>query len=311
MVYNGAYTSMPVHIAEDMGIYKRYGLDPTLITVASGPAGVEALLGGSLDFVEVPTDQIMENYLKGSHLKIVVGNEVKNFYVLMARKGGAKPGSTTSYKAAMNSLKGARIGVNALGSTTQIMTKVLLQDSGMSATDVTYVADGSAATELSAWTAGAVDAQMAFTPFPEIVEAAGTGVPLVNMSAGQGPTLLQELGGAFEDWSASSSYIKANPGIVQSFVDAQVAAINWMKNPANQKALTAEVEKYVNLSVVPQSERTAATNLMISHYSSYLGYTVDRGAAITAWNTYAKLAGETTATVPASAIIDSIAPQPK
>src|SRR4051794_8986090 len=57
MVYDGAYTSMPVFIAQDLGLYKKYHLVPKLVTVSSGPAGVAAAIGGSIDFVEPPTDQ--------------------------------------------------------------------------------------------------------------------------------------------------------------------------------------------------------------------------------------------------------------
>ena len=85
MVYNGAYTSITVHVAKDLGFYEKNGLNAELVTVASGPAGVAALLGGSLDFAEPPTDQVILNVLQGTDLKVVVGNEVKNFYKIIVR----------------------------------------------------------------------------------------------------------------------------------------------------------------------------------------------------------------------------------
>ena len=87
-LYNGAYTSLPAQIAKNLGFYEKYKLDAELVVVNSGPAGVAALLGGSLDFVEPPTDQIITNQIKGTDLKVVVGNEVKNFFNLVVSQQG-------------------------------------------------------------------------------------------------------------------------------------------------------------------------------------------------------------------------------
>ena len=143
MTYNGAYTSLAVHVAKDLGIYAKYNLDAELLVVNSGPAGVAALLGGSLDFIEPPTDQIIENQIKGTDLKIVVGNEVKNFFNLIVSNRVPLPHAASGYPEIIKALKGRRIGVNALGASTHLMMNALLKGAGMSPDDVTYVADGS------------------------------------------------------------------------------------------------------------------------------------------------------------------------
>ncbi len=285
MVYNGAYTSLPVFIAKDVGFYAKYHLDPELTVVASGPAGVAALLGGSLDFIEPPTDQIIENQVHGSDLRIVVGNEVRNFFDLVASNKLKLPHEAAGYPAIMQDLKGLRIGVNALGASTHLMMNALLKGAGMTPDDVTYVADGSSNTALAAWQADRVDAQMAFTPFPEIIQALGSGQSIVNLSAGQGPALLQKLGGAFEDWSCKASFIRAHPDVVNAFIKAHVDAIDWIKSPANRAQLTELIGKYVNTSIIPEAKRAQTVALMIDNYNNYFGSSVDRGA-IDAWNQY-------------------------
>lgn len=309
MVYNGAYTSMPPHIAVDMGIYAKYHLRAELTVVNSGPAGVAALLGGSLDFVEPPTDQIIENQIRGTDLKIVVGNETKNFYDVIVSNRVKLPHLAEGYPAVMRDLKGLRIGVNALGASTHLMTNALLKGANMTPSDVTYVADGSATTALAAWEAGRVDAQMAFTPFPEIVEALGTGRSAVNISKGQGPAVLQKLGGAFEGWATKSSFIRAHPDVVNAFIKAQIDAIKWIKDPKNRPQLMKEVAKYVNTAIIPAGKRAATVRLMIDHYSHYFGYTVDRDA-IPAWNQYLLANKLIPHAVPASAVVYSGAPKP-
>ncbi|MFI4995256.1 MAG: ABC transporter substrate-binding protein [Hyphomicrobiales bacterium] len=285
MTYNGAYTSMPVHVANDMGFYAKYNLDAELVVMNSGPAGVAALLGGSLDFIEPPTDQIIENSIRGTDLKLVVGNENRNFYVLIGSGSQSFPHAAEGYPAVMKDLKGMQIGVNALGATTHLMSNALLKGAGMTPDDVNYVADGSATTALAAWQAKRVDVQMAFTPFPEIVEALGNGRPLIDFSKGQGPKELQDLGGAFEGFSAKGSFIKEHPEIVDDFIKAHTDAIAWMKDKANHEKLVAIVNTYVNVAVIPEEKRKETVEKMIENYSSYLGVSVDR-ASIEAWNRY-------------------------
>jgi NitT/TauT family transport system substrate-binding protein len=285
MTYNGAYTSMPVHVAKDMGFYATHNLDAELVVMNSGPAGVAALLGGSLDFIEPPTDQIIENVLRGTDLKLVVGNEIRNFYVLVGATAHDFPHAAEGHPAVMKDLKGLQVGVNALGATTHLMTNALLKGAGMAPDDVNYVADGSATTALAAWQAKRVDVQMAFTPFPEIVEALGNGRPLIDFSKGQGPKALQDLGGAFEGFSAKGSFIKEHPQTVDDFIKAHTDAIAWMKDRANHDKLVEIVNKYVNVAVIPEEKRKETVEKMIDNYTSYLGTSVDR-ASIEAWNRY-------------------------
>lgn len=285
MVYNGAYTSLPVQIAKDLGFYRKYNLEAELVVVNSGPAGVAALLGGSLDFIEPPTDQIIENVVKGTDLRIVVGNEVKNFYKVIVANSVQLPHGKEGYPAVMQDLKGLRIGVNALGATTHLMSNALFKGANIDPTSVNYVADGSSNTALAAWQAGRVDAQMAFTPFPEITEALGSGRSAIDMSKGQGPAVLQRLGGAFEGFSAKASYIRDHPDVVNAFIKAHVDTINWIKDASHRGKLLEEVGKFVNTSIIPADKREQTVALMVDNYNGFFGYTVDRGA-IDAWNEY-------------------------
>lgn len=309
MTYNGAYTSLPVQVAKDLGFYAKYNLDAELIVVNSGPAGVAALLGGSIDFIEPPTDQIIENVIKGTDLKIVVGNETRNFYNLIVSTKVPLPHAAQGYPAVMQDLKGLRIGVNALGATTHLMTNAMFAGANIDPSTITYVADGSANTALAAWQAGRIDAQMAFTPFPEIVEALGNGRSAIDLSKGQGPAVLQRLGGAFEAWSTKGAFIREHPDVVNAFIKAHIDTLNWIKNPANRSKLVEEIGKFVNTSVIPTDKRDQTIGLMIDHYTQYFGYTVDRDA-IAAWNEYLLENKLITRAVRPGEVIYSGAPKP-
>ena len=309
MTYNGAYTSLPVHVAKDLGFYAKYNLDAELVVVNSGPAGVAALLGGSIDFIEPPTDQIIENVIKGTDLKIVVGNETQNFYNLIVANRVPLPHAAQGYPAVMQDLKNLKIGVNALGATTHLMTNALFAGAKIDPSNVTYVSDGSANTALAAWQAGRIDAQMAFTPFPEITEALGTGRSAIDLSKGQGPAVLQKLGGAFEAFSTKGSFIREHPDVVNAFIKAHIDTINWIRDPANRPKLVEEIGKFVNTSIIPAEKRDQTIGLMIDHYSKYFGYTVDRDA-IDAWNEYLMENKLITHPVSAADVVYSGAPKP-
>ncbi len=309
MVYNGAYTSLTAHVAKDLGFYEKNGLNAELVTVASGPAGVAALLGGSLDFAEPPTDQVILNVLKGTDLKVVVGNETKNFYKIIARDKASMPNAGKGYPDVVKDLKGKTIGVNALGATTHLVMNAILKEAGMAPEDVTYLAVGSAATALAAWEAGRVDVQVAFTPFPEIVAEMGTGEPILDLSKGDGPAALTTMGGAFEGFITTGDFIARNKDTVDAFIKAQVEAITWIKDSANRAKLIELVNQHVAVSVIPEGKRAQTIERMIDNYATFLGYTVDP-KAIDGWNEYLAASGLSSRPVTADEVIYSGAPRP-
>lgn len=309
MVYQGAYTSLTAHVALDQGFYKKHGLDAELVVAASGPAGVAAMLGGSIDFAEPPADQVILNVLKGTDLKMVVGNEIRNFYSVIARDKKSLPNAAKGYPDVIRDLKGKTIGVNALGATTHLMMNAVLLDAGMSPNDVTYLAVGSATTGLAAWQAGRVDVQVAFTPFTQIVTGDGSGEIILDLSKGEGPAALTQLGGAFEGFAAKGDYIKNNKPTVDAFIKAHVDAITWMKDPANRDKLTELVNKHVAVSIIPEASRAATVTKMIETYDNYLGYTIDP-AAIEGWNKYLADSGLASRPVKPEEVIYEGAPRP-
>lgn len=309
MIYQGAYTSLTAHVARDLGFYEKHGLDAELVVAASGPAGVAAMLGGSIDFAEPPADQVILNVLKGTDLKMVVGNEIKNFYSLIVRDKKSLPNADKGYPDVIRDLKGKTIGVNALGATTHLMMNAILMDVGMSPNDVTYLAVGSATTGLAAWQAGRVDAQVAFTPFTQIVTEAGTGEVILDLSKGEGPAAITQLGGAFEGFAATGDYIKNNKQTVDAFIKAHVEAITWMKDSANREKLAELVAKHVAVSIIPEASRAKTVAKMIDTYDNYLGYTIDP-AAIEGWNKYLADTGLATRAVEPEEIIYEGAPKP-
>ena len=154
-----------------------------------------------------------------------------------------------------------------------------------------------------------MDVQVAFTPFPEIVDEMGTGEPILDLSKGDGPAALTTMGGAFEGFITTGDFIKENKVTVDSFIKAHIEAIEWMKDPANRQQMIELVNKHVAVSIIPEAKRPQIIERMIDNYSAFLGYTVDP-KAIDGWNEYLAASGLADRAVTADEVIYAGAPKP-
>lgn len=57
---------LPLWIAQDRGLFKKYGLDSEVITIQGGPLAVQALLGGSVQINLGGTSSPMEAKMRGA-----------------------------------------------------------------------------------------------------------------------------------------------------------------------------------------------------------------------------------------------------
>lgn len=144
----GAYTSMTVHVADEMGIFTRNKLKVEKIPAQSSSAAVAALIGGSLDVVETGAEFVLANQDKGVDIKYISANEVKNYATVIASTKVALPNLSKGYPAMMQDLKGLRVGVNAIGATLHLAALMMVSDAGLNKDDVQFVATG---TGVIAW----------------------------------------------------------------------------------------------------------------------------------------------------------------
>ena len=65
-VFTGAYSSIPIHVADELGFFSRRGLSVQKVPANSSSAALAAMIGGSLDIVESGADLVMANIDKKS-----------------------------------------------------------------------------------------------------------------------------------------------------------------------------------------------------------------------------------------------------
>lgn len=283
-VFTGAYSSMPAHVAVEKGFFRRQGLNVTLLPANSSAAAIAALVGGSMDIVESAPDLVMANVDKGIRLKYLMANERSNYVTLVVGNHLPLPEADPDPSEVMQRLAGQRIGVNAIGASLHLAALLMLQEAGLSAADVDFVATGSAATTLSAWRAGAVDAQMTFAPVPELLQTLDMARPVLVL-ADDGPPALR-FRGLYSGWVTTDAFLTSRQAEADAFIAAMRGAIDWLRDPANHQELLALARRHTPVAALPDAQNIQVLDQMAQNYRRFWGYEIDP-AAVELWNNYA------------------------
>lgn len=243
---NGLLQTLLQHVAIEQGFFEQNGIEIDLVDVASGPAGIQALLAGDAEIMLNAPDFVILANEQGQAVKMFVANFIRLSTTLVASPDWPLP-NEGSYPEVIGDLKGATIGVVARGSAVENQLRVMLEDAGLDPdSDVTIVATGLLDTAIPALQAGQVDAWVAFEPGTTMtVEQLKVGVPVVDLRAGEGPEKLWNVNS--NAFAAKEDYIEANPEVIRRFVSAIVAAQQWMQDPANREDLEAIATEHVNI----------------------------------------------------------------
>jgi ABC-type nitrate/sulfonate/bicarbonate transport system substrate-binding protein len=150
-VYSAQSISMSLPwIAQESGLFRKYNLDFQLIYIPSGPAVTVAMLGGDAGVSVGGGAAIVRAVVQGATDLVFIGS-VKNAF-------------TTSIVAgqkikALTDLKGKKLGVSRIGSSTHYFAILALRRVGLDPTrDVTFIQAGGELERLAALMNGSVDA---------------------------------------------------------------------------------------------------------------------------------------------------------
>jgi len=164
-----AYTTIggiitPFWITYEKGIFQKYGLDPTLKFIASGPVIVSALVAGEVDITTAGAEPIVAAILGGAELTIV--SFVARTTPLMLY---VQP-TVTQWE----QLKGGIVAVSRLTSSSAYMAKVGLRQAGLEPMkDVAIIQAGGIPESFAALQGGKVQGAMLSPPTTYKAEAAG------------------------------------------------------------------------------------------------------------------------------------------
>jgi len=243
--YYPALVDIPVFIAESQGIFTKNGLDVEMISFTTGPALIGSLLSASTPFIDGGGALLsFPQVSRGHKIRGVANFWAQNLYTLIVRSDVPTPHMGQPYPAPVRDLKGKRIGVVALGSTTSAMAESLIRDAGLRVgEDVTLLPVGAPATAIAALVAGNIDGYISFPPVNQILDATHPGSYKVLVGASQYPPLLKI--NFFNHIATTQEFIDAQPSTVLAMCKSIREALEWLKDPAHKTDAVKGLEKWL------------------------------------------------------------------
>ena len=216
-----------VFVAQQEGLFKKNGLDVELIHIPSSSRGIQAILAGEIAFSFMDGLNTVQANLKGAGLALVVGATNRQVFSLMARPEIKKT----------SDLKGKKIGITRIGSSTHTSALYALNQAGLKPGDYQILPLVEVPNILTALIAGQIDAGVVSPPTNSRARKAGFN-ELTNL-AKDGPEYVSVGIGT------SRSYIKANEEIVRRVVRSYAEAVYVFKT--NKEAALRTIQKYLRV----------------------------------------------------------------
>jgi len=227
-------TYLPLTIALRKHYFQDEGLDVQVSDFAGGAQSVEALVGGSVDLMCAAYEHTQLMQAKGIALT-AVGLLSTSYGVVIALSKAA----AVHYRTPAD-LSGMKIGVTAPGSSSALAVQLLVAKAGLAPDAVSTIGIGTGAAAVAAAQGGQLNGISNFDPVISQLTQSGQIVPIVDTRTQKGIDYLyggEILGSAI---TGKSSYIASQPQIAQSFVNAIVRALHWLRS-ASPDAVVATV----------------------------------------------------------------------
>ena len=228
------FSYLPLTLADRLGYFRDEGLAVTIDDFQGGSKSLQALVGGSVDFVAGAYENALFMQEKGIDLK-VVGSLTDRFGLVFAlnKQLAAK------YKSPED-IRGKKIGVTAPGSAVSDALEIILAKAGMTRNDVAMIGIGGGAGAIAAVKSGEVDGLVLSDPVITRLEQDGVITPIVNSRTAEGQKYLYGGPSATASVYTTAEFAAKNPKVVQAFVNAFVRTMKWMSK-ANLDEIMAVV----------------------------------------------------------------------
>jgi NitT/TauT family transport system substrate-binding protein len=205
----GAQSGM--FLAQQEGLFKKNGLDIELIHIPSSSRAIQAILAGEIAFSFMDGNNEAQANLKGANLALVAGATNRMVFSLMAKPEIKR----------INDLKGKKIGITRVGSSTHTSALYALGQAGLKSADYQILPLMEVPNIFTALTAGQIDAGVVSPPTNSRARKAGFN-ELMNL-AKEGPEYVSVAVGA------SRSYIRANEDIVRRVIRSYAEGVQIFK----------------------------------------------------------------------------------
>jgi ABC-type nitrate/sulfonate/bicarbonate transport system substrate-binding protein len=239
---------IPVNVGDQLGIFKKHGLDLKIVDFTGGPKMIQAMTAGDIDIADGAGTE-MAFIAKGVPMLAVC--EVSGPFNFLSI-GVPWDSPITS----IAGLKGKKVGVSTAASLTEWLVRELMRKNGWGPDGATTVAIGNgSAAIIAAFRAHLVDADLGVTSQFLAMEEKKIGRLLIPVSDFEGPSASGTL-------DASQHLIDTNPGALRAFIAAWIETVDYMRQ---HKAETVKIES--GITGFPESVMSREYDLTIGMFT--------------------------------------------
>ncbi|MGR6968879.1 ABC transporter substrate-binding protein [Streptomyces cynarae] len=244
---------LPYQLAQDLGFYKKYGVNVVLSTEQDGGVGAEeAMASGQVDMAGAWYNHTIEFQAKGKAVEDVVQlSGAPGEREMCTKKSGVTSGAD---------FKGKTLGVTDLGSGTDTLTQFLGAKKGVKAGEFHRIGVGAGSTAIAALQNGKVDCVMTTQPTVAAIQKKGVGTSAIDLATTEGATAA--MGGAYPAASvlARTDWVNQNKATVQKVVDALVATMHWINTHSAADIANKLPASFVSNQLVTKADYITALN---------------------------------------------------
>lgn len=231
IAFNGFGGSAPIFLGQDVGVFKKQGLNLEMVFIPGGSLSLQALIGKSLDLLLTGGPPFVNAYLQGAKIKIIGGVTNRLPYTFVV---------TAGIKTA-EQLKAKKIGISRFGSNTDYVVRLALNHFALPVQEVQIVQVGGSQARLVALKSGAIEATVLSPEEALVAHKLGLGILLDFIEKGiEFPHV---------NVVAREDTLEAQSPMVRGFMRAYVESIRYYK--ANR---AAAVKKIMALSKLPERQ---------------------------------------------------------
>jgi len=246
-------SELPFKVAQVKGFYREEGLDVEVILIR-GAVGMQALLGGSVDYTSASGSTIAAA-VRGLPVKLVFIASAKPQFDLMAQP----------QIRSVQDLKGKVVGISSRGGSNDLLLQIILQKNGLTPNkDVTMIIVGAQEESAIALRTGRIAAALLTPPRPFMLEREG--FKRIAYTGDYMPTYPNGGIGVTDD------RIKTNPSEVLAFVKGSLKGLQFSRQ--NRSELLKIMTAYLGIK---------DASLIEQLYELYLSRLSANGSADEAW----------------------------
>ncbi len=241
---------LPYQLAQQLGYYKKYGVNVQLSTEQNGGVGAEtAMASGQVDMAGAWYVHTIDFQQKSKAVVDVVQLSGAPGEREMCVKGS---GVTSPAQ-----WKGKTVGVTDIGSGTDNLTVYLAARNHLTTKDFSRAAVGASSTFVAALQHNRIVCGMTTQPTAGAVQTKGVGYSAINLASTAGAQ--QWLGGVYPAAGvlAQASWVESHKDTVQKVVDALVATMHWIHTHSAAQITAAMPLIWVNNGLTTKASYAA------------------------------------------------------